>query len=103
MFFIVCSNGHLPLVELMAAAHLRDERLQVSFSLGANLKCQSKKPIGPSGAVPCTLSCWARPGVMDVVGRAKFDAWMARKGAVRETAMAEYVALVTRLKAVDSA
>ena len=39
---------------------------------------------------------------MDVVGRAKFDAWMARKGAVREAAMAEYVALVTKLKVADS-
>ncbi len=45
----------------------------------------------------------ARPGMMDVVGRAKFDAWMARKGAARETAMSEYVALVTQLKAADSA
>ena len=45
----------------------------------------------------------ARPGVMDVVGRAKFDAWMARKGAAREAAMAEYVALVTRLKQADAA
>ena len=45
----------------------------------------------------------ARPGVMDVVGRAKFDAWMARKGAARDAAMSEYVALVTRLKQEDSA
>ena len=44
-----------------------------------------------------------RPGVMDVVGRAKFDAWMARKGAARDAAMSEYVALVTRLKQEDSA
>lgn len=41
----------------------------------------------------------ARPGVMDVIGRAKFDAWMARKGTAREKAMGEYVTLVTQLKA----
>ena len=45
----------------------------------------------------------ARPGVMDVVGRAKFDAWMARQGTARDAAMAEYVALVTRLKQADAA
>ena len=44
-----------------------------------------------------------RPGVMDVVGRAKFDAWMARKDQARDAAMSEYVALVTQLKAADSA
>ena len=45
----------------------------------------------------------ARPGVMDIVGRAKFDAWMARNGQARDAAMSEYVALVTHLKAADSA
>ena len=40
---------------------------------------------------------------MDMVGRAKFDAWMARKGAARDAAMAEYVALVTKLKEADTA
>ena len=45
----------------------------------------------------------ARPGMMDMVGRAKFDAWMARQGTKREEAMAGYVALVTKLKADDAA
>ena len=45
----------------------------------------------------------ARPGMMDVVGRAKFDAWMARKDQTRDAAMSEYVTLVTQLKAADSA
>lgn len=44
----------------------------------------------------------ARPGVLDVVGRAKFDAWMARQGTPRDGAMADYVALVTQLKAADA-
>jgi carboxylesterase len=42
-----------------------------------------------------------RPGLLDVVGRAKFDAWAARKGVPREQAMGEYVALVQQLKAAD--
>lgn len=41
----------------------------------------------------------ARPGLMDVVGRAKFDAWAARRGTTREQAMTEYVNLVTSLLA----
>jgi len=43
----------------------------------------------------------ARPGIMDAVGRAKFDAWTARKGMAREQAMAEYVKLVESLQAAE--
>ena len=32
-----------------------------------------------------------RPGVMDMVGRAKYDAWTARKGLGRDEAMRQYV------------
>jgi acyl-CoA-binding protein len=39
-----------------------------------------------------------RPGLLDPVGRAKYDAWAARKGADRSTAMQEYVALVAKLE-----
>ena len=41
----------------------------------------------------------SRPGLLDVKGRAKYDAWNARKGLPRERAMEEYVALVDRLVA----
>ncbi|PKN32256.1 MAG: acyl-CoA-binding protein, partial [Deltaproteobacteria bacterium HGW-Deltaproteobacteria-20] len=41
-----------------------------------------------------------RPGMLDIKGRAKFDAWMGRKGMSKEAAMDAYVALVNRL--VDS-
>ena len=44
----------------------------------------------------------ARPGVMDVVGRAKYDAWHARRGLPREQAMSEYVALVDKLRAAEA-
>ncbi|TCK35066.1 carboxylesterase [Paraburkholderia sp. BL8N3] len=43
-----------------------------------------------------------RPGMMDMVGRSKYDAWAARRGVPREQAMRDYVALVNRLKAEDT-
>ncbi|MCW5638790.1 MAG: acyl-CoA-binding protein [Rubrivivax sp.] len=43
----------------------------------------------------------ARPGVLDVVARAKFDAWAALKGRGRFDAMRDYVELVGRLKAAE--
>lgn len=42
-----------------------------------------------------------RPGALDVVGRAKYDAWAARKGATQQQAIDEYVGLVQQLKAAD--
>jgi carboxylesterase len=39
-----------------------------------------------------------RPGIMDQVGRAKFDAWAKRKGESADVAMAAYVALVDKLQ-----
>jgi diazepam-binding inhibitor (GABA receptor modulator, acyl-CoA-binding protein) len=39
-----------------------------------------------------------RPGMLDVKGRAKWDAWSSRKGLDAEQARAQYVALVTRLE-----
>jgi acyl-CoA-binding protein len=38
-----------------------------------------------------------RPGLLDLKGRAKFDAWSGRKGTPRDAAMQQYVALVNRL------
>lgn len=43
-----------------------------------------------------------RPGILDPVGRAKHDAWAARRGADRTAAMQEYVSLVERLVAESS-
>ena len=36
----------------------------------------------------------SRPGMMDVKGRAKFDAWTKRKGMTKDAAMESYVTLV---------
>jgi len=38
-----------------------------------------------------------RPGLLDVKGRAKYDAWVGRKGLNRDAAMQQYVQLVERL------
>ena len=35
-----------------------------------------------------------RPGMLDVRGRAKYDAWARRKGTSKDAAMEAYVALV---------
>lgn len=38
-----------------------------------------------------------RPGVFDLKGRAKFDAWASKKGTSKDDAMTAYVALVDKL------
>ncbi len=40
----------------------------------------------------------SRPGGLDFVGRAKYDAWAKLKGQAKDTAMESYVALVQKLK-----
>jgi acyl-CoA-binding protein len=40
----------------------------------------------------------ARPGLLDLKGRAKYDAWAKRKGASKDDAMKKYVALVDELE-----
>jgi carboxylesterase len=39
-----------------------------------------------------------RPGALDMVNRAKYDAWSQRKGMGRDDAMKSYVDLVAKLK-----
>ena len=41
----------------------------------------------------------SRPGMLDFKGRAKYDAWVAKKGVGRDRAQELYVALVERLAA----
>lgn len=38
-----------------------------------------------------------RPGMLDLKGRAKFDAWAGKKGLGKEAAMEAYAALVDKL------
>lgn len=39
-----------------------------------------------------------RPGMFDLVGKAKYDAWADLKGTARDDAMQQYVSLVESLK-----
>ena len=39
----------------------------------------------------------SRPGMFDMVGGAKYDAWSTRKGMSKEDAMQEYINLVNKL------
>jgi acyl-CoA-binding protein len=39
-----------------------------------------------------------RPGMFDLVGRAKYDAWEGKKGTSRESAMKAYIDLVESLR-----
>jgi len=39
----------------------------------------------------------SRPGMFDLVGRAKFDAWAKRKGTAKDAAKTAYVSLVANL------
>ena len=41
----------------------------------------------------------SRPGMFDIKGRAKWDAWATKKGTPRDAAMIAYAALVDRLAA----
>jgi acyl-CoA-binding protein len=41
----------------------------------------------------------SRPGILDMMGRLKYDAWAKLKGTSSEQAMSDYVALVEQLKA----
>ena len=36
----------------------------------------------------------SRPGMLDVRGRAKYDAWAKRKGLSKDAAMEQYIAIV---------
>ncbi len=40
----------------------------------------------------------ARPGILDMTGRLKYDAWAKLKGTGSDQAMTEYIALVEQLK-----
>jgi len=42
-----------------------------------------------------------RPGMMDMVGRAKYDAWKALEGTSQDEAKQQYIAFVDELKAAD--
>lgn len=43
----------------------------------------------------------SRPGMMNITGRAKYDAWAGKKGIGRDDAREKYISLVDRLMAAN--
>ena len=81
------------LAKKFAAAALDSKKLAERPSNEVLLKLYALYKQGSEGDV-----AGKRPGFTDMVGRAKFDAWAAEKGADQETAMQEYINLVNSLK-----
>ena len=84
----------MPLTDEFAAAQKRVLTLKAKPSNDTLLELYSLFKQATFGDVQ-----GKRPGMIDFRGRAKFDAWTARKGLSKEAAMQSYVALVNRLLA----
>lgn len=74
------------------AARERSQRFADKPSIDAMLELYALYKQGAFGDVT-----GARPSVLDIRGRAKYDAWAAKKGMSRDDAMRAYIALVDRL------
>jgi carboxylesterase len=77
-----------------AAAQVRVKALKQTPSTDELLSLYALYKQGSSGDVS-----GSRPGMLDFKGRAKFDAWSAKKGMTREAAQKAYVELVGKLAA----
>jgi acyl-CoA-binding protein len=75
------------------AAQVRVKSLKQTPTSGELLELYSLYKQGTLGDVQ-----GKRPGMLDLRGRAKYDAWESRKGMGSEAAQAAYVKLVTRLE-----
>lgn len=77
-----------------AAAQLRVKQLAKAPEPGELLELYALFKQGSLGDVQSE-----RPGMLDFKGRAKYDAWAAKKGLDRDSSMQSYVALVEKLVA----
>jgi len=84
----------MTLVDDFSAAQTRVKQLSRTPASDELLELYALYKQGTSGDVS-----GERPGMLDFKGRAKFDAWAARKGVSSEQAMTAYVALVEKLAA----
>ncbi len=82
----------MTLPEQFADAQTRVKSLTQAPSTTELLELYALYKQGTSGDVD-----GKRPGMLDLKGRAKWDAWAGKKGQSREQAMQAYVALVDRL------
>lgn len=84
----------MALVDDFSAAQTRVKQLSRTPASDELLELYALYKQGTSGDVS-----GERPGMLDFKGRAKFDAWAARKGISAEQAMTAYVTLVDKLAA----
>ncbi len=82
----------MTLEERFADAQARVKTLTQAPSTSELLELYALYKQGSSGDVG-----GKRPGMLDIKGRAKWDAWASKKGQTRAQAMEAYVALVDRL------
>ena len=82
----------MTLQERFAEAQTRVKALTQSPSTSEMLELYALYKQGTVGEVD-----GKRPGMLDVKGRAKWDAWASKKGVARDQAMEAYVALVDGL------
>lgn len=82
----------MTLEERFADAQARVKTLTQAPATGELLELYALYKQGSSGDVD-----GKRPGMLDIKGRAKWDAWAGKKGQPRQQAMEAYVALVDRL------
>ena len=82
----------MTLAERFADAQARVKTLTSAPSTDQLLELYALYKQGSSGDVD-----GKRPGMLDIKGRAKWDAWNGKKGTTRDAAMEAYVALVDRL------
>ncbi len=82
----------MTLEERFADAQARVKTLSAAPSTTQLLELYALYKQGSAGDV-----AGKRPGLLDVKGRAKWDAWAGKKGQTREQAMTAYVALVDQL------
>jgi diazepam-binding inhibitor (GABA receptor modulating acyl-CoA-binding protein) len=77
-----------------AAAQTRVKALSRTPDTSELLELYALYKQGSSGDVQ-----GSRPGMLDFKGRAKYDAWSAKKGTAKDAAQRAYVELVTKLAA----
>jgi acyl-CoA-binding protein len=82
----------MTLAERFADAQTRVKTLTQAPSTDQLLQLYALYKQGSSGDVDTK-----RPGMLDIKGRAKWDAWSGKKGQTRDQAMEAYVALVDKL------
>jgi diazepam-binding inhibitor (GABA receptor modulator, acyl-CoA-binding protein) len=85
--------GHMTTTAEFDAAQARVKTLRSTPTPGELLELYALFKQGTQGDVT-----GSRPGMLDIKGRAKFDAWEKKKGLAGEEAQAGYVKLVSELE-----